>query len=150
MKKELYAYLTSERFIHDMLLKRCEKVINRVRSDWAAGDKPFPMLLTWPAETVKASGGEPINEACVCAIGADRSRWPSTMRNMIARTKAYGLLLVEPREREVHLLFESMHGTRAWTIPVSRHGDVSVLGEAQYADDTETFGLLWNRAKASS
>ena len=146
----LRQYISSERFIHDVLLERSENLVKKIQDDWKAGNKPFPLLITWPAETITSRDGKPIDNVCLCYMGKDKQTWTSTMHGMVARTRAYGMLLVDPGPKEVKLIFETTHGTRAWTIPVERHGDVDVLGAVQRQDDVECIGLLWNRKKASS
>jgi hypothetical protein len=108
------------------------------------------MLFTWPAEEVLSDDGKTIGGICQCLLPSERSRWFTTMKRMATRTKAYGILLVDPTPKEVKLIFETMHGTRAWTIPIKRFGDVDVLGAVRAQDNVENIGLLWNRAQASS
>jgi len=56
---------------------------------------------------------------------------------------AYALLLTEQLEDSVRMLLESEVGTRSWRFPVKRHGDVYVLDQPGYKDNTESIGVRW-------
>jgi hypothetical protein len=42
------------------------------------------------------------------------------------------------------VIFETMHGSRAWVIPIERHGDRLALGVQKVQDDAMHIGLLWS------
>lgn len=144
MLPEVYEYIASKQVIHDNLLERCERLIAKYRELWAQGDKAEPAIFTWPSEVLHADdSGTPVNDICCCKLDADRNKWPDTIRGVAERTKAFAVLVMDPRETEVRFLFESPKGTRAWTIPIQRHGDVSVLGKVRREDGAARTGLLW-------
>lgn len=146
MKPELRAYLTSERFIHENIMQQAEQLLVRFRELWKtnrAAKRGF--FFTWPADTVAADDGTSIEGVCGTHLPEERGDWARVMREMVLRTKAYALLLLETREGEVKAILESHHGTRTWTIPIVLHGDVHVLGPANKQDDHESVGLLWQK-----
>jgi hypothetical protein len=140
------SYLTSERFIHDGLLVQADMLVNQMLQAWRERQHFEAFAVTWPGEAVTDDNGEKIDQAVVAhlpeeATDAERR---DMLKQMIARTKAYGVALTERRENELRVLFETHHGARAWIVPLKRHGDVLVPGPIQVRDDTECLGLLWS------
>jgi hypothetical protein len=41
------------------------------------------------------------------------------------------------------MIFESEYGTRTWRFPIKRHGDVCILGQPSYRDNSESIGVRW-------
>lgn len=57
---------------------------------------------------------------------------------------AYALLVIEQHSNHVRAIFESAHGTRAWKIPIIKHGNVQALGQTEFRDNAESLGILWH------
>ncbi len=147
MKNE---YITSERFIHDDLMARAHAMVEKLPGMWGRDGHIFPMLFTWPSEAVATSGGRH-EGICVLELeGTPRAEWSALLRKAVAATKAYGLLLVEQQEREVVVIFETHHGSRAWRLPVKRHGDRCVLEKPRVSTDVESVGILWSPQRATA
>lgn len=142
---ELREYLTSERFIHENIMQQAETLLARYRELWKKGAKRQNLFFTWPAVEVQDDDGTGIEGVCAMYLPEARAEWAQAMRQMVVRTKAYALFLLEVREREVKAILESNHGTRTWTIPILLRGDVHVLGPAEKQDDHENVGLLWQK-----
>lgn len=140
----------SERFIHDELCRRSEKGVSSLRERWKTNGRVEPFFLAWPAEIVKAHDGSLINDVCKLELPEVKEKWADLFRQAVELTKAYAILLCEQKEDGVKVILESPHGTRCWTLPVERHGDVYVLGKTSIKDNVESVGLLWrpNRGKA--
>lgn len=142
-------YITSERFIHDGLIEEVAlMIVPEVRKRWRANKgKIATMIFTWPSEEVLADDGHPIKGTC-CLEVPDTMTVAEATRLMVHRTNAYALVLVEDRGDKVQVIFESPHGTKSWTSPIVRKGDVRALGTSTEKIDTDSIGLLWNKNKA--
>jgi hypothetical protein len=136
-------YITSERFIHDGLLRQAEAAVSTIYDLWRKFRRIDPVLITWPAETIQTEAGEPIEGMCVMDLPLMPTTRSKAIHAMVARTRAYGLLLIEQKERCVQAVLESPHGARCWTIPILDHGDIHVLGDPAIQDDGYCVGLLW-------
>lgn len=143
--------ITSERFIHLDLAKRAELVAQEVREGWKKTQRVEPFAITWPASALKGDDGATVDQAAVCRIPPDfdDERRLDTLRKMVERTKAYGLVLVLPRPDRIHVLFETSQGARAWVMKLERHGDVTACLPPAVRDNAECVGLLWKPAHAS-
>jgi hypothetical protein len=143
-------YITSERFIWDELLEKAEVAVRRVRENWKKSRKVSRILLSFPAEHVKADDGTTIRDIVSFAI-PDRMTSFAAAVAFAKRTTAYALLLIERQGDTVKILLESHHGTRCWTFPVRWHGDIEALEKAEVTTDTESIGVLWRpRATGTS
>ena len=136
-------YYTSERFIHDELARRAESGFSGLYTAWKTHRKIEPFIIAWPSDSVTAENGKEITGPCVMILPPDKGRWQEFMLKAIELVTAYGLLLVEQREKDVRAIFESQHGTRCWTMPIVRSGDVDILKAPEVSDNTEHLGLLW-------
>lgn len=113
--------------------------------------KICPQFFTWPAETVTLESGESHEDIFVLELErVPTNDWSATLRQAVAVSKAYGLLLVEQKAETVKAIFESHHGSRAWTFPIRRHGDVKILLSPKVTTDLESVGILWSPARASA
>jgi hypothetical protein len=142
-------YITSERFIHDELLRRSAATIDKLYDLWSRDRRIDPTVLAWPAERVKTDDGHHHAGVVFCRLPDEVQARPAQLRDLIKRVRPYALLLVEQRKGMVKAIFESMHGARCWTLPVKNHGGVRILGEAAQEDDRECIGLLWRPGEAS-
>lgn len=140
----------SERFIHDELRRRAEQAVNHLRELWKEHRKIDPILLLWPAEPVQTKEGVMFEGCVYCELPAAESERRATILKALERIRPYAVLLVEQHELDVKAIFETHQGTRTWTLPIKRHGDVRVLYDPKMADDEESLGLLWRRGMPSS
>jgi len=137
-------YYTSERFIHDDLTRQAEAGLQGLYDYWKKERRIDPFVVTWPSEAVTDDKGISVTDACSLELPKDdRNRWNKLMLEAIQRTKAYGILFVEQRDKDVRAIFETKHGSRCWTIPIIRNGDVFTLKKAEVTDNRENLGLLW-------
>jgi hypothetical protein len=136
-------YITSERFIYDDLVRSSQRVLDEACRIWESGEKLFAYAIAWPTHAVRAKDGTKISRAIVMELPKDQEKG-AALRALVETTGAYGLLLVEQKERAIVAKFETAHGARAWTVPIERHGDRLMLGDQRVTDDTECIGLLWS------
>jgi len=144
-----YAYLTSEKFIHDDLLRSAQLVVDRARELWERGEPVFAHAIAWPSEGVSTDDGKRRISGPIILPMPEAALWQDALKKLIQRTKAYGLFLLEFREKELYAVFESPHGAQSWRVPIERHGDVRVLGDQRVSTDRECLGLLWSPKKGS-
>jgi hypothetical protein len=149
MNEEQFKYLTSERFIHDSLMWSSQQVVEAACDMWREGKKVENYAISWPSQTVRSDQGDPIDRAIIMEI-PNKEEQRQALTALVARTSSYGLLLLEVDEKQIHAVFESGHGTRAWTIPIERHGDRLALGDQKVKDDTECIGLLWSKSQGKA
>lgn len=145
-------YFSSERFIHDDLMARAAAIADETRETWKKTRRCDAYAITWPSETLRADNGGAIENAVICQFPAlfDEAQRMETLRKMVERTKAYGLVLIEKKDDVLRVLFETHHGARAWLIPLERHGDVLVCGTPEVRNNADCVGLLWRSSRGSS
>ena len=136
-------YYRSERFIWDHIRGLAASGVPTLYATWKKAGKVEPFVLSWPAETILSDEGVPTEGTCLLSLPEDVKLWSSTIRAFAAKTKAYALLLTEQLQDEVRVTLESHHGTRSWSLPIRRSGDIRTLGPVQVKDDTHKIGLLW-------
>lgn len=134
-------YIKSEKFIWDDLIARGEKAVQRVREAWSKGRFFERTLYAWPSEHIQTESGV-ITHIISFEVPDNMSTHEAAL-NLAKASKAYALLLIEPRQECVKIILESHHGARAWTLPVQRHGDIDVLKKEEVTTDTENIGILW-------
>lgn len=140
-------YIVSEQFIHDDLLDRAAAVVRKLPDMWNRDKKISPVLLCWPETPVKGSDGSSIDDVCVLDLtDASEEERPDLIRQMVRRSKAYGLFLVEQKKDTVRAAFETRLGSRTWTLPIRRHGEVVVLEAARVVTDGNAVGVLWKQS----
>ncbi len=136
-------YYASERFIWDSLIKQAERGIKGLYTTWKRDRKISPFIITWPANAVTDSNGVELEGAVMRELTEDPSTWLEYTVEAIKLTNAYALLRVQQAAKSVKIILESQHGARCWTLPITRSGDVFVLGRPKSADNQEHIGLLW-------
>lgn len=136
-------YYTSETFIWDELIRRAEAGIRGLYNTWKRAKRIDPFVLVWPASTVTDMNGIELEGVVVRELTPDPASWTKLTLETIKLTNAYALLRVHQQDHKVKAILESQHGARCWTLPITRHGDVNVLGRASFEDNKEYVGLLW-------
>lgn len=137
-------YFRSERFIHDDLARLVKGFVEQVRATWRVTQAVEDYAITWPGADIKADDGSNIDRMVLCKLPpATRDARMKTLREMVARTKAYGIAVIERVDACVMVWFETKHGARAWRIPLERHGDVTVCGAPAMTEDGPALHLLW-------
>ncbi len=134
-------YIRSERFIHDQLLERCVSLVETSKKMWRERKEPSIVVL-WPGEPVRTLDGHEIEDEVIAVFPQENKQ--ARLRGYVETTKAYGLLVIELQPHALSAVFESAHGTRAWTTPLETHGDVAVLAKTKVQDNVEHLGLLWS------
>lgn len=110
------------------------------------------VAFTWTTGKVEASDGWTVEGVVGWEVpaGTPLAEQLEGLRDMVARTKAYGLLLIERRDRGIYALFETHHGAKAWMMPFKPHGDVTLLGPTEVRENADCVGLLWRPGAATS
>jgi hypothetical protein len=127
---------------HSRLLELAARVIPTVLDLWREHKSIEPTLLLWPTRVITARTGEPVTLVTVDLPTDAAQRRPKILEAAKA-CDAYGLLLTEQLEDSVRMILESKHGTRTWRFPIKRHGDVCILGQPSYRDNSESIGVRW-------
>jgi hypothetical protein len=136
-------YIQSGRFIHDELLRRCERAVAQLYDLWRKDRHIFPTLLLWPNHSVQATNGERFSGVVFSELPEEVTARKGEVRSAIARCDAYGVLVTEQLDDCVRVIFESPNGTRTWRLQIKDHGDAQILGRPTVSDNTESVGVLW-------
>jgi hypothetical protein len=139
-----------EHFVHKTLEARAQAIVKTARETWRRQRKIKPYAVTWPGESLKSDSGEAITHAVFCALPVehDVAKRMGVLQQLIERTKAYGIVVVEQRDSSIRILFETRYGACAWCIPLVWHGDVQVPGQTEVSTNGECVGLLWRRGSS--
>lgn len=100
-------------------------------------------MLLWPSDDVRTDDGKEHSGVIYAKLPEDENEQRLFLQNAVGRCSAYAVFVVTRQSKEIVAILESPHGTRTWTLSISRHGDVLVLGKAQKQDDARSLGLLW-------
>lgn len=141
-------YITSEKFIHDDLVRKSQGAVNQLYAIWGTDGRIDPSLLTWPAETIMDDHGRKVEGVCILDLPHNLGARREAIHRMVERTKAYGLLLIETIDNTVQALLETPHGAQCWTIPIHKSADSFSLGEAIITRNREHVGVLWSPIRA--
>jgi hypothetical protein len=132
---------TDEAFIWRDLRLRGEKLLDDLRAHWRKTQSLPRAAFAWPAETIHDDGGRPVRDLVTFLLpDGDPHR---ALTQLVQRTKAYAVLVVEPGPDSVRVLLESKHGTVLWSLAIRRMGDLQILSSPKAEDDVQGFGLLW-------
>jgi hypothetical protein len=143
--------IAQERPIHDSLVRQAAAGVASIYNNWKKNGRIDPFFMAWPTGTLIGSDGAEISDICMLDLREQhKAEWPRLMREAIQLTNAYALLLCEQRANDISVILESTQGTRAWTVPIIRSGDVRILGKTSYRDNVESVGLLWTPTRASA
>jgi len=138
-------YYTSERFIHDGIVKRARAGIPTLYESWKKKQRLRPFVLSWPAEEI-IWNSEPTEQAVAFDAPLAKDLTQEFLRRVQKKTAAYALLFWEQREQAVVGILESRHGSVSWYIPIMDHGNVRVLGPLEEKTDVDSLGLNWDLA----
>jgi hypothetical protein len=142
--------ITSERFIHMCLLVEAEAMVAYVNEAWKDTGGHLPCLgFAWPAEHLYVKN-DVIKDMVTTTFSDAPSMRSVELRDFVRLSKAYALLVIEQRTQDVKIIFESMHGSRSWTLKIEQHGDAKVLSKPTVVDNNESIGLLWRKNSGSS
>lgn len=140
-------YFSSGQFVHDELVVRCMKFVERAKKIWRKGEDPS-FVIMWPKEPLKDADGATIEDEVLAEFPREDTQ--ERLRRLVDMTKAYGLLVIEKTPHALIIIFESHQGTRSWFSPVERHGDVKVLGETVEENNVRHHGLLWSPSQGTA
>jgi hypothetical protein len=149
MRPELREYITSERFIHDGLLKDGDFLVKRIFALWKKDRRLTPSLILWPSHAIEADSGAHIEDIISVNLPPEEDH-KEIIKAAVDRTSAYAFFYVREQEGMVKALLESPHETRSWSIPIKRSADVRVLGKIASQDDKDCLGVLWVPARGRS
>lgn len=138
-------YYTSERFIHDDLVKEVESALETIPEGWRQKGSIDSFILSWPSEPVPDDDGVPITGSILCALPEGKSERMKEISGLVQKTNPFGLLLCEQIEGEVRLIFETSHGSKSWHFPIEKHGPDRVLGRMTERTDEVRLGILFTR-----
>lgn len=137
----------SDQAIHERLLLRCGELLEDLRRGWRESSPEENVAMTWVGEEITDDQGRPINDRVLFVLPEKREEWTAALAQLVERTEAFGLLIVERSPERLQVLFESPRGTRLWRLKKERHGDATVLSRPAVFDNVETTGLLWNTSQ---
>lgn len=138
-------YYTSERFIHDELVRRAEDTLYSLYDTWRQQKSIQPFLLCWPAGPVTANNGASISGPCVLELPPEgRDQWHNLILGSVRATGAYALLLVEQKESHIQVTLESQHGAHCWKMQIVQRGVDRILKQPTPTVNEEHVGVLWS------
>ncbi len=140
-------YITSERWIHDSVLKEAELGLDVVTSAWRQQNDVGHFLIVWPEDEVLATDGSKINRAVSFDLSDDAEKNVRVFREALQVAKPYALLVVEEQDKKIRAVFETRHGTKSWVWPI--HNNLAV-GQASTKVDVNYVGLLWRPNKGQA
>ena len=149
MRATAKKYITSERFIHDGLLRDCAGLIEKLYEIWGREKIIRPSLLLFPADYLKDDVGETINGVVSMALDLEASH-RDAIKQAVMRVGAYAFFYARTEEHKVKALLESPHGTREWTMGVAKSGPDRVLSSSSYRDNVPGLGILWSSKQGRS
>lgn len=133
------------------LMEKSEGIALEVLERWRDEQKLEPLALTWPEKPVESEEGKLVYGSVICQLQrVPHSEWDKALREMVQVTKAFGLLLIERRDAQIRVIFETAEGARSWITPLQRHGDRLVLGETVVHDNVECIGIMWQSTRGSA
>jgi hypothetical protein len=137
------AYITSERFIHDGLIKKTGEALETLTESYSANGRIEPFLFFWPAEKVHADNGVEVTDIILLELPKDKNSWATLIVRAMERTKAYALCLVRETPDGASALLESPHGTYLWVYRKKYRGGYYALELDSTRQNEEHLGLLW-------
>lgn len=141
-------YIKSERFIHDQLLERCDKLVEVAKTVWIGKQGDPSIVFIWPSEPIEAEDGSLIEDEILAELPQEDKA--ARLRKLVDMTKAYGLLVIELQPHALVAIFESPHGAKSWITRRELRGDVRVLAETEEHLNREHYGLLWSAKQGTA
>jgi len=136
--------IVSERFIHTCLLEEAEAMVGYLPEAWRESKGHLPHIgVTWPATDIKGTDGHNKKRIISFFSDDDAGKRVNELLRFVGKTNAYALLVIDQHPKHIKVIFESMHGTRSWTLRIEQHGDSKVLSKPTVSDNKESVGLLW-------
>lgn len=137
------SFTPTDQVIHDELQRRCGSMVARIRREWKTTDPLEAVAMTWVSEEVVDDQGHPINDTVFLELPLDKTKWHDALEQLVKRTRAFALLVIDRQADEVKATLESRLGTRTWRLKKERHGDLDVLSRPIVHNNVESMGLLW-------
>lgn len=142
------SFVPSERTIHDGLLKKCDGMVSELRRNYKR--EKDSTAIAWVSRDIRDDAGNTINDFVLLELPEDRTGWMDILLQLIQKTDAFALLVVDRQQPGLKVVFESRFGARSWTLKEERHGDVDVLSKPIVLDDVESIGLLWTSSRGEA
>jgi hypothetical protein len=133
-----------EELVFDSCVRQARRVLPELNK-WFLNDQHVPdLLISWPREPIRTDDMKVIDGLCIMHFPKDVSEdiRKKAIKNTALRTKAYALLLSRTIGDKMLVIFEASMGTYSWEIPISRHGDLKVLGEPVEHQGRDRIGVL--------
>jgi len=131
--------------IHDRVCGFAEAGIKEISSGWAKQQRLDPFLVTWPSSILTSKEGQDVGGPCLLYLAdIDPKQWTEKIAQAVNLTRAYAVLLAEQKEDAVVITMETADGSRCWTLPIIRSGDMRRLGKPAVSNNVERLGVLWN------
>jgi len=133
----------SDQAINEELLRVCDLLVDQLRRTTHTGVE-LAFAMTWVGSEVTDDRGVPINDRVFLQLPNNREAWDDLLSQLVSKTQAFALLLIDRHVEGLKVLYESPMGTRTWRLKKERHGDLEVLSRPVVTDNVETTGLLWS------
>lgn len=130
-------------FIHAELMRRALFAVEKLPELWRRDGRIQACMLLWPEDHVRTSTGKEHSGVVFAELPDEGSRL-TFLQKASDRCGAYALLIVEQLPDCIRAVFESVHGTETWRLPLKDHGGVKVLGAAVHKSNAESIGVLWH------
>jgi hypothetical protein len=126
--------------IHQDLAEEASWGLPALYDNWAKDQRIKPFMVVWPSKTIKFEG-QVVNDAVPFQLPEDPGARKEAVATYAKRASAWALLVVEQRTESVVVIFESPVGTKSWHLPISRHGDVKILGDPKEFTNVDYIGV---------
>ena len=135
--------------LHKIVLEDSAALLDEFCRYWHEHQGKSPSIATtWLSKAVKDDIGNDINHTVSMELPTDRSVWRKYLAQLIEKTHAFGLLLIDAGvDGSVKAIVETHYGSRVWNLRIKYRGDVRILDRPTPSDDTEEIGLLWSKKK---
>lgn len=140
-------YITSERFIHDMLRDRVEDVLRDTTCNLVLGVSDVqPYALLFPTRAVPADDGSAVTDVVLLDLSdTPKKKWHNLLKKAVHRVEAYALFLLEPAASGAMATLESPHGACRWHLIRRNVGDRTVLGMSSVENAASRLGYIPSR-----
>jgi hypothetical protein len=118
------SYITSERFIHDGLIKRCEQLLKTAAVFWRPQTRLPTVLVAWPGIEIRDEDGN-VKKQVTTSI---KDPTAEEIQNFAKETFAWGLLVVTDTAMGVTATLTTPLGKHRWHLRARLEGGLYVLG----------------------